>query len=214
MEYIAILDYKQLDNGIFLTGLAKAVSRQKQKGLIIHGDSAYTDRLIQTGMMREDAQIRAAKDLNRRLVALFADHGVSSIGLNGYQRSMISTNGDEIEIDKNLINSLPSSPLLIFSNIAQKTISKDYAAIPLPELGKSIQNAFNISELIVFSMKEQNEIIKSDISSEIKWDDLSRDFKENYLPESFRQKKELTLRLLSANEFGKYPEIHNSTVIY
>lgn len=214
MEYIAVLDYEHLDNGLFLANLAKAVSRQKNKGLIIHGDSAYTDRLIQTGMMREDAQIRAAKDLNHRLVALFADHGVSSIGLNGYQRSMISTNGNNIEIDKNLIKSLPSSPLLLFSNIVQKSASKVYTSISLPELGKSFQKVFNISELIVFSMKEQNEIIKSDIPAKVKWDNLNRDFKENYLPEVFHHKKELTLRLISANEFGNYPEICDSTLIH
>ena len=214
MEYIAILDYEHLDNGLFLANLAKAVSRQKNKGLIIHGDSAYTDRLIQTGMMREDAQIRAAKDLNHRLVALFADHGVSSIGLNGYQRSMISTNGNNIEIDKALIDSLPSSSLLVLSNIAQITTSEDYSSLPLAILGNSLQNEFKLDELIVFSTNEQNEIIKSEMPKELSWDSIDAAFQENYLPEEFHHRKELSLRLLSPNEFGNYPEIHDSTLIY
>ena len=49
--------------------------------------SEYTDRLMQTGMMREDARKRAVMDLNRRLITLFADHGVSAIGLNGFQKN-------------------------------------------------------------------------------------------------------------------------------
>jgi len=214
MEYLAILDYEHMDNGLFLTSLAKSIARQKKKGLILHGDSAYTDRLIQTGMMREDAQIRAAKDLNRRLVALFADHGVSSIGLNGYQRSMISTNGNNIEIDKALIDSLPSSPLLVLSSIAQITTSEDYSSLPLADLGNSLQNEFNLDELIVFSMNNQNEIIKSDIPKEMRWDSIDTSFQENYLPEEFHDRKELSLRLLSPNEFGNYPEIRDSTLIY
>lgn len=214
MEYIAVLDYEHLDNGLFLANLAKAVSRQEKKGLILHGDSAYTDRLIQTGMMREDAQIRAAKDLNRRLVALLADHGISSIGLNGYQRSMISTDRNKIEIDKVLIDSLPSSPLLVLSNVAQITTSEDYSSLPLADLGNSLQNEFNLNELIVFSMKEQNEIIKSDMPKEIRWNNIDLAFQKNYLPEEFHHRKELSLRLLSPNEFGNYPEIRNSTLIY
>ncbi len=73
MDYIAVLDYEHLDNGMFLTAFAKALSQQKSRGIILHGDSEYTERLIQTGIMREEATIRAMKDLNHRLVALFAD---------------------------------------------------------------------------------------------------------------------------------------------
>jgi len=214
MEYVAILDYKHLDNGLFLTNFAKAVSKQKKKGLILHGDSDYTNRLVQTGIMREEARIRAAKDLNRRLVALLADHGVSSIGLNGYQKSMILNHGSKTEIDKKLIESLPSSPLLLISNIAHNPDSGNTIFVPLPDLGYSFQKTFDLSELVVFSMREDHDTINSGFPAELRWADLKNDFKKKYLPESFHHKSELTLRLLSVNDFGKYPQNTDSILIF
>src|SRR5690625_7351678 len=100
MDYIAVIDHDHLDNGIFLTSLARAIFGQSsERGLIIHGGSAYTDRLIQTGMFRSDAEIRASRDVNHTLVALFAAHGVSMVGLNGCQRSLIQRVGGQLKID-------------------------------------------------------------------------------------------------------------------
>lgn len=65
-SFIAVLDHEHLENSIFLTSFAKSLAQLgDRKGIVIHGDSPYTDRLIQTGMMREDARLRAIKDLNK-----------------------------------------------------------------------------------------------------------------------------------------------------
>ncbi|MCH8524967.1 MAG: hypothetical protein LAT52_10490, partial [Balneolales bacterium] len=78
MDYLAIIDYKNLDNPLFLKSFAEAaVQRRSSKAIFVHGDSDYTDRLIQTGMMREDAIIRSVQDLNHRLVSFFADYGIA-----------------------------------------------------------------------------------------------------------------------------------------
>ena len=114
--YIAVLDYDHLDNGLFLKTFANAIANHKERGLILHSDSQYTDRIIQTGVMREDARIRAIKDLNNRLIALFADEGISAIGLNGYQRELISMAGDDITIDVEQLNKLPDQPVLLLSS--------------------------------------------------------------------------------------------------
>ena len=90
---LALLDRDHLDQTFFLKSLAKELAGAQQAGIrvvLLHGDSPYTDRIMQEGVMREEASSRAARDLNHRLVALLADAGVSAIGLVGRQRGLLT----------------------------------------------------------------------------------------------------------------------------
>ncbi|MGF1671816.1 MAG: hypothetical protein ACFCU6_15325 [Balneolaceae bacterium] len=214
MEFIAVLDYEHLDNGLFLSGFAKAVAKNKCNGMVLHGDSAYTERLIQTGMMREDAVIRAAKDLNHRLVALFADHGVSTIGLNGYQRSIIQFKEGEIIIDKKIIQSLPAAPLFLLSNIAETYESNSLVPVSLPELAFNFQKEFDMEEVIIFNSDEKAKLVNSEMPEEIKWPEISKNFENKYIPDSFHQKFDLKLRLTTTGKFANYPEKDGTTLIF
>lgn len=89
MSYIAVLDFENLDNGIFLHAFAQALARHQRPGIIIHGDSEYTNRIMQTGVMRDDASRRAIKDLNLRLTALLADAGVPAVAMHGFHKDAI-----------------------------------------------------------------------------------------------------------------------------
>src|SRR5690554_5498427 len=120
MDYIAVIDYEHLDNGMFLTAFARSLAQQKgSRGLIIHGGSDYAERLLQTGVMREDAVVRATRDLNHRLIALFADHGVAAIGLNAYQKSLIRMTESGPELDIGQFRRLPKQPHLLISNLIE-----------------------------------------------------------------------------------------------
>lgn len=201
MDFIAVLEYEQLDNGLFLTAFARSLARRKSRGIVLHGDSEYTERLIQTGMMREDARIRAIKDLNHRLIALFADQGISAIGLNGYQKSMIRVQNGELHINRNVIDTLPVHPMLLISNLAESTESGRPVPVSLPELSEKLQMLYSVCDITVFSIHEASEIVKNELPVKTSAQSLGDEFKTRHLPEGFRQ-SETSILLTTADAFG------------
>ncbi len=159
MGYIAYIDYEHLDNSLFLKSLAAATASQDSgiaPRIFVHSDSEYTERLIQTGMMRDDARSRAIKELNRRLVALFADYGVSAIGLNGYQRKVASfdPDSDELTIDHGYLSSLPSVTILIISNLVHIVGEDGPLLFPIQRYLTELTSLPDVSQLYVFSSGE------------------------------------------------------------
>jgi hypothetical protein len=186
MDFIAVLDYEHLDNGMFLTSFAQALSRSESRGIIIHGDSEYTERLIQTGVMREDAAIRAVKDLNHRLIALFADQGVSTIGVNGYQKSLLTVKEKKVHVDKSEIDKLPSQPMLLISNLARFEDEDRVGPVSLPEFALRLKESFNLDEVTLFSIHDTAEIIDEKMPAVMHGSEVNDEFKNKHLPECFR----------------------------
>ncbi len=200
MNFLAVLDYEHLDNGMFLTAFARSLAQKEKSGIIIHGDSEYTDRLIQTGMFREDARLRAMRDLNNRLVALFADEGIPTIGLNGHQKSLLRYSDDEILIDKNQFSRFPPQPMLLISALAADLSNPSPKALPLPSLAGSLQSSLGIPEITIFSTDEHSNIVKGNFPIEIVPNETEAGFLEKHVPKSFHsfgQKVTLT----TADEF-------------
>lgn len=175
MDYIAVLNYEHLDNSLFLSALARAISRKKSRGILLHADSEYTNRIIQTGVMRENAELRAMKELNHRLIALFADEGVPAIGLNGYQKSLIRTEGEEIVVDRQQLMSLPEVPLLVISSLCDSVDGNTPISVPLAKLAEALCEATNTEYLTLFSIDDQANLIK-------------QPFPETSVPENFPEK--------------------------
>lgn len=186
MDFLAVLDYEHLDNGVFLTSFAKSLANKENRGLIIHGDSEHTERIIQTGVMRDEAQIRAIKELNHRLVALFADEGVSTIALNGFQKSLITYDGSTIEIDKKQIDKLPEHPMILISNLGVDPSSNKYRPIPLAEMVTALSVTFQIDEVTLFSIDDSSDFIKQDFPEHLKISNTDKSFIEKHIPETLR----------------------------
>lgn len=200
MDFLAVLDYDHLDNGVFLTSFAKALSKKENRGIIIHGDSEHTERIMQTGVMRDDAKIRAIKELNHRLVALFADEGVSTIGLNGFQKSLLKIDGDAIEFDKQQIDALPEQPMILLSNLGIDVQSNDYHTVPLSDMAVRLYDKFGIDAITVFSMDESSDFIKQDFPETMKLDEVDQSFIERHIPENLRNLS-VQIRLKTASTF-------------
>lgn len=212
IAYLAILDYEHLDNGLFLKTFANAISRHSpdQRGLILHADSRYTDRIIQTGVMRDDARKRAIKDLNNRLIALFADEGVSAIGLNGYQRELISARNGTISVDVQQINKLPHQPALLLSSLIHSYDSGQPQSAPLSDVAICLQNSLEIEHTFIFARSDDAEIIKKNFPETIeKVDDRASFIKEN-VPEEFHENR-ISAKLVPANDFRNFPDLKNFT---
>lgn len=107
MKLIAI-DYKNLDNGLFLKAFAESLARiTYPEIMIVHSDSEYTQRVMQLGIMRDEAQMRSIKDLNHRLVTLLSDNGVPCIGINGYQKHAATINDKGITFNEKVFSLIP-----------------------------------------------------------------------------------------------------------
>lgn len=157
MRYISILDRQNLSNSLFLTKFAQALRSHKDNfSLVLHGDSEYTEELIQTGMMREDAAQRCTRELNRRLVALFADEGVATVGLHGYQRDTITYDGKQLSVNTDYINSLPAGPVLLVSNLARHTTDEGIISVPISKLTDRLATVLELDEIIAFTQKSED----------------------------------------------------------
>ncbi|MEQ8524463.1 hypothetical protein [Gracilimonas sp.] len=211
INFIAVLDHQHLENSIFLTAFAKSLARLgDRKGLVIHGDSPYTDRLIQTGMMREDARLRAIKDLNKRLVGLFADQGIPTIGIHGFQKGLIKMEGDTFSLEKEALDAHHASPNLLISNLVEH--NGDPKHIPLPEFTRSISLELEHAEILLFSKNEKDEILISETEKKLSWDNLPTEFAESTLPEEF-QNFNHPVKLATATDFANWPSLKKVTKI-
>ncbi|HCT52680.1 MAG TPA: hypothetical protein DF712_09490 [Balneola sp.] len=182
-SYVALIDFEHLDHPVFLKSLSQSLASHKsRKGILIHGDSEYTNRLMQTGMMREDARKRAVMDLNHRLVALFADHGVSTIGLHGYQKELVQKTESGLKLNKKVFNALPESPTLLISSLIGYDNERMY--IPPVELAQFLVNELDDHELVIFSQDHNTDIFtETSFGNEVKWNELEDEFKEKNLSE-------------------------------
>lgn len=213
MRYIAALDYEHLDNGVFLASLASAISQQENvRSIIVHGDSAYTERVMQTGVMREQAKIRTIKDLNHRLVALFADQSVSAIGINGYQRKFITHSNGNLDLDASFFESLPSQPVLLISTLVWDAESDSPVSVPLAEMVSFLKSELQAESIFAFSKADKNEIIVSEKPQKMNWENMPDEFAGEHLPEEFQQFKK-PLHLTTARDFHQPFKEINSVII-
>lgn len=215
MQYLAALDYKHLDNGVFLSTFARAISRQNNvRPIIIHGESEYTERVIQTGVMREDAVVRSIKDLNHRLIALLADQGVSTIGINGYQRELITLENDTLSLDKDYFDQLPSQSALLLSTLVLDKEKGAPAPVKLQKLASFLQEELSVDELFIFSASDSDELFtKEKKPSEMKWNSLDDTYLDEFIPQEFCRFNR-PLRLTTAREFDSIPELDKTSLIY
>lgn len=200
MDFLAILDYEHLDNGVFLSSFAKSLSRKKKRGIIIHGDSQHTERIIQTGVMRKDAEIRAIKELNHRLVALFADEGISTIALNGFQKSLLTIDNDTIQFDKKQIDALPDQPMILLSNLALDLKVKSYRPLPLSDMAVVVAENFGIDAITVFSRDESSDFIKQDFPETLRVEKIDASLVKKHIPKHLRGIS-MPIRIKSASTF-------------
>ncbi|MEL7835011.1 hypothetical protein [Fodinibius sp. Rm-B-1B1-1] len=217
MKYIAALDYDHLDNGVFLTTLARSLSQQQGntdlRPIIIHSDSEYTERIIQTGVMRNPATKRSIKDLNNRLVALLADEGVSAVGINPYQRKVITRKNNELTLDHSFLDTLPSQSVLLLSTLIYNADEDDTEILSLPDFATYLFQELNADQLFLFSKSDESEIFtdKQD-NDKLNWGSLTPAFKDKQIPDDFEDYRH-PIRLATARDFNQLPNLEHTISI-
>lgn len=217
MKYIASIDYDHLDNGVFLTSLARSLSQQQGnsdlRSIIIHSDSEYTERIIQTGVMRDEATIRSIKDLNNRLVALFADEGVSAIGLNPYQRNLITQQNGTLTLDHSFLDTLPSQSVLLLSTLVQNADENKIEPLSLPHFATFLYEELQADELFLFSKSDESEIFTDKkTETDPRWDTMDSEFREHQIPDEFNNFNH-PVRLATARDFNQLPNLEQTITI-
>ncbi|WP_440998574.1 hypothetical protein [Fodinibius sp. SL11] len=217
MKYIAALDYDHLDNGVFLTSLARSLSQQQSNSdlhsIIIHSDSEYTERIIQTGVMRNEATIRSIKDLNNRLIALLADEGVSAIGINPYKRNVITQQNGELILDHTFMDTLPNKSVLVLSTLIQNADEDKLEPLPLPRLSTFLYNELQAEQLFLFSKSDESEIFTDNKpKTDLSWDSMDSKFRENQIPDEFSNFHH-PVRIATARDFNQLPNLDQTIAI-
>lgn len=217
MHYLAALDYDHLDNGVFLTSLARSLSQQQDdrqlRSIIVHTDSAYTDRIIQTGVMREDAIVRSLKDLNKRLVALFADQGVSTIGINPHKRNFITLKEEELVLDHSFLERLPDQSVLLLSTLVQDLTNNQQRSIELPRMLRFLHKEIRPDELFIFSKSDEAEIFtNTGYPDKIGWNTMDESFREKQIPDELKA-FDHRVRLTTARDFHQLPDKNHTILI-
>lgn len=131
-----VIDRAQAGQTLFLRALAKGLAKQKAiRGLFVHGDNERTELLLQEGIMRVDARKRVARETNRRLVDLFAEAGVGSVGLQWHQVGQMNDDG-MVDFVNDPRTRIPHSTQLVIANIANDAgdvVDVDALAISLAD---------------------------------------------------------------------------------
>ena len=159
-DFLLLLDREHLDNGMFLRSLSdKLALKKNNRGIILHTDSAYTDRIIQTGVFREEAEKRSLKDLNNRLIALLADSGVPAIGLSGHKKGFVIQNTDgSLELDSSFLQKLPKGVHLVMNHLGLSS-DNESVIIPFQEMAHALWQSLSIQEVIAFRNDDEQGII-------------------------------------------------------
>jgi hypothetical protein len=155
MLVIALLDREHLDNGPFLKSLSVTLSQFGDvRVLFIHADSEYTDRVMQLGVMREEALTRSTRELNRRLASLFSDEGSACVGLNGYQKDSLMLKDRALIVDSDYLREILAHSHVILSNMIADRDNGGTAYIAPARLAATLADALKPDHLIVFSTRE------------------------------------------------------------
>ena len=217
MRYLAALDHEHLDNGVFLTSLARSLAEQQKNEdispIIVHTDSAYTERIIQTGVMRDEATTRSLKGLNKRLVTLFADQGVSTIGINPYKKNFITLQDGTLSLDRSFLQDLPSRPVLLLSTLVQDLDQDKKVFVPLSKMFRFLSETLETDERFIFSKSDEAEIFTHPHNPQtMRWSSMESSFREKQIPDELED-IDIRVRLTSARDFNQLPEVKNTILI-
>jgi len=153
---IIFLDSEHLDQSLFMKSFAqKLVAFKNRRLIIVHGDNSFSKQLVKNGMNENDAIERSIKEINLKLISLFADSGIPAIGIHGYQRNIVMVEKNSIHIDGDYLNSLPSQAMIILSNLINSTSTNRHTTISSAELGFELSSHFANVTCLCFAVSEK-----------------------------------------------------------
>jgi len=165
-DYIAIIDREQAGNSLYLKSFSRALRNQTHlRGIFIHADNQRTENMIQDGVMRDQARKRVTRETTKRLVDMFAEAGVASVGMQGWQIAAIENERDVVlKVDPR--EKIPPHTHLVLSN----QMDVDGSELDSDVLAMNLSRILTIPTIIKFTITstdgifvERSEAKKADI---------------------------------------------------
>lgn len=153
---IVVLDRYHLEQPLFMKLFGQKIRRVKSgRMLILHADSAYTQRLIDSGMEAEKAVVRSTKELSLKLVNLLAEHGHSAAALHGYHKqAIVLTETNDLVIDRSYFLQHPETVISVCSNLVMQVDEQKTLPAPLALLAIELKQALDFDGVLCFAQSE------------------------------------------------------------
>lgn len=185
MTLLLVLDDAHLGNTMFMKAFGHSLSALKGHRLIIlHASARYTDSLIQTGMFRSDAAVRAAREINRRLVTWLADHGVSCASMHGDQRGLFTRRNGQLCVDRTKLETFALQSVWLVSTLAAQD-DGTATSLALSDMARFLEIQIPADHVVVFSMTESDDVLRTETNTHLDWKQRI-DFIER-LPDEFKE---------------------------
>lgn len=154
-----VLDSKHLSSPLFMKLFAQKLKlvNQQYRLILIHGDSGYSSALIQNGASKSEAEIRAIKEINLKLISLLADNGIAAIGVHGYHKNIITLNHSDLQLSNSLSSLVPESVSIILSNLVQNNSTMQIELIPIHRMVEKLIQSNQIEHCLFFADVEQSD---------------------------------------------------------
>ncbi len=169
MTLLLVLDDAHLGNTLFMKSFGHALASLKGTRLVIlHASERYTDALIQTGMFRSDASVRAAREINRKLVTWLADHGVSCASMHGDQRGLFSTTHSGLHADRTKLEAFATQSVWLISTLVADDQGSPIS-VPLATMARFLEIHLTADHVVLFSLAEADDILKPEGNIHLDW---------------------------------------------
>ncbi len=169
MTLLLVLDDAHMGNALFMKAFGQSIKTVKTSRIVIlHASDRHTESLMQTGMFRADAAVRAARETNRKLVTWLADYGLSCIGMHGDQRRLFTRRKDRLDVDRSKLESYAPESVWLVSTLTcdenGRILSEN-----LSEMARFLEIHLPVDEVVLFSATQADPIIKPDDSAHLEW---------------------------------------------
>lgn len=139
MSILIVLDDAHMGNRLYMNAFGSAVKAlMTDPVVLLHDCAEHTEALIQTGMMRRDASVRAARETNRKLTTWLADFGIAATGVQGDRRGLIRIADGRPTFRMDLFNTFPSNTLRVVCTLVEDADGAP-ATRPITELSSLLQ---------------------------------------------------------------------------
>lgn len=156
LNLIIVLDRYHLEQPLFMKLFGQKIRRVKSgRLLILHADSAYTQRLIDSGTEPEKAVVRSTKEISLKLVNLLAEYGHSAAALHGYHKqAIVLTESNQLVIDRSYFLQHPETVITICSNLVMLAHEQRTSPVPLASLAIELKKSLEFDGILCFAQSE------------------------------------------------------------
>jgi hypothetical protein len=151
MSTLIVLDDSHMTNRLYMKAFGPAVRALLPDSVIIVHDCAdHAEALIQTGLMRHDASVRAARETNLKLVGWLADFGIAATSVQGDRRGLVRRSLGHLALQPDLFATYPANTVRVVATLAEDADGRPIC-VSTHEMAGLIQSALTPKQVFFAS---------------------------------------------------------------